>query len=511
MEPILCGLETEYGLFVNGKGAEDQIELSKALVRSYPDECFLGWDYSSESPRADLRGFQVEKLQIDPEDAKFDKGKPKSSDSKLRSDRVLNNGARLYNDHGHPEFATPECTSAFACAVLDRAGEHAVRRAATRFEETTGLNASLYKNNTDFHGATYGCHESYLVPRSVGWDSLVEAVLPMLVVRQILTGAGKVGSEGGSDCRFQLSQRADFCETILSADTLFKRPIFNTRDEPHADPNQWMRLHVICGDANMNLATTARKLALTKLAIQLAIARRAPKWSLKTPVAAIQSVSRDESRKFQIELADDSFTTAYEILESYFEAAERQGWLKIMASIDSNVGGDPYLIPFTELQVIPECRVLLEMVREFDPKLKRHVDWAAKLAMLESFVEQTDGKWNGTQLRSFDLEYHNIDPNEGLYSALIESGEVDDTLMSNESASKVLNFFPTQCRSEIRSYALHHFREFIESCNWRTITFLVGEKKICVDLPPNWHGTVVGRDFSSVESIIDWIRGLNGN
>ena len=144
---ILAGLETEYGLYLEGRGAEDQIDDSMALVRDYPGECFSGWDYRYESPRADLRGFRLDRLAFDPEDAKFDKGRAHGTDHEVRSDRVLPNGARFYNDHGHPEYSTPECWSLDELAMHDCAGQIAVLQAARAYSENSGRTARIYKNN----------------------------------------------------------------------------------------------------------------------------------------------------------------------------------------------------------------------------------------------------------------------------------------------------------------------------------------------------------------------------
>src|SRR5579885_1826840 len=129
-QPILAGIETEYGLLVEGRGAEDQVDDSQSLVQSYPGKCFVGWDYRFESPRADLRGFTQKSLQFDPEDAKFDFGRTRGGDMEVRADRILPNGARFYNDHGHPEYSTPECHSLRELALHDMAGEIVVLRAA---------------------------------------------------------------------------------------------------------------------------------------------------------------------------------------------------------------------------------------------------------------------------------------------------------------------------------------------------------------------------------------------
>ncbi|RYG26795.1 peptidase, partial [bacterium] len=230
MTSILCGLDTEYGLLVEGRGAEDQIDDATAFVRATPDGRFVGWDYRGENPRADLRGFRLESLAFDPVDAQFDAGRTRAAPHEIRADRVLANGARFYNDHGHPEYATPECRSIFELARQDRAGEEFMLRAAQAYAAESDREIRVYKNNTDFHGASYGTHESYLVPRSLGFETLFAACVPMLVARQVLVGAGKVGSETGTWVDYQLSQRADFFVEPANAETLYRRPVFNTRD-----------------------------------------------------------------------------------------------------------------------------------------------------------------------------------------------------------------------------------------------------------------------------------------
>lgn len=459
IEKILAGLETEYGLYLEGRGAEDQVADAQALVRNYPGECFVGWDYRHESPRADLRGFSLERLAFDPEDAKFDAGRSHGPDHDVRADRILPNGARLYNDHGHPEYSTPECRSLEELILHDRAGQLAVGRAAH--------GAKLYKNNTDFHGASYGTHENYLVPRSLGFQRIYDAVLPMLVVRQVLTGAGKVGRESGPDVDFQLSQRADFLSESANTETLYRRPIFNTRDEPHAHPRDWIRLHVICGDANMMPRCTARKVGLIKLALQLAMSGTAPKWAFRNPVQAFQSVSRDASRKFEIELEGRSWTNAREVFESYFAAAE--------ATLQLDDDAD---------WTISSSRRLLDTL-EADPAFFRsQVDWAAKRWMLEHFMEEEGIGWNNPILRSFDLEYHNVDPDESLYNALVAMEGFDAELPDREVAIRLEEVFePT--RAVARGAAVANFRPYLKSASWSSLTFQIEERIVEVELRPD--------------------------
>jgi len=193
----------------------------------------------------------------------------------IKSDLVLSNGARFYNDHAHPEYSTPECTTLKEIVAQDKAGERILgectRRRNARLPK--GMQARLYKNNTDFIGHSYGCHDNFLMRRDVPWDRLVSDVVPFLVTRQIFAGAGKMGVEGedsgGQMGLFQIAQRSDFFSVLCSIDTMNRRPIVNTRDEPHADSQAYRRFHVIVGDANMSHWATALKIGATALVLEL--------------------------------------------------------------------------------------------------------------------------------------------------------------------------------------------------------------------------------------------------
>jgi Pup amidohydrolase len=487
---ILAGIETEYGLLVEGHGAEDQVDDSMALVRDYPGECHIGWDYRYESPRADLRGFKLERLAVDPVDAEFDSGRIYGEAHEVRADRVLPNGARFYNDHGHPEYATHECWSIFELAKHDRAGQIIVHRAAQAFSKQSNAEVRIYKNNTDFHGASYGTHEGYLVPRAIGFESLLQGLLPMMIVRQVLVGAGKVGSENSSAATYQLSQRADFFMDTANAETLYRRPIFNTRDEPHASPKEWIRLHVICGDANMIPSSTARKVGLMKLGIALCEIGAAPLWRIKDPVRAFQAISRDESLQFRIELEHRSWTTADEVFESYFSAAER------LLDLDEELRW-----------VIDSSRQLLSDLRTNFDRFRKEVDWAAKREMLTQFMEQEGVNWRDPRLRSFDLEYHNADPDESLHAALEQMGEVlpdphlEDLLACLDGAGE-------HTRAFARGLAISRFNIHLLGVCWRTLTFDVEGSPCEIDLPPNAEYPAELAEATDVGTFIDMLRGV---
>lgn len=478
MFPILVGIETEYGLLIEGRGASEQVDDAIEFVRSYEGPGFRGWNYRYENPRKDLRGFEVDRLEADPQDAAFDK--PTSlTERDVRSDCVLPNGARFYNDHGHPEYSTPECWSPLEAGLHDRAGEDFLLQVRDAYEATAGRRTTIYKNNTDFHGASYGTHESYLVPRSIAYANLYRTVAPILVARTLLCGAGKVGSESGDRADFQLSQRADFLVEPANVETLYRRPVFNTRDEPHADPSQWVRLHVISGDANRIISCTQRKVALVQISLALAMAGCFPVVPLKNPARALSQVSRDPDAK--IEFEDGSTKTAEDILFRYIDLAEKENILN------------------EEVKTIAaDCERLIRKRTTDTEAFAREVDWAAKKQMIEHFRESEGLSWADQRLRAFDLEYSNIDPEESLFDALIEAGMIDE----QQDFQNRLHEPKEPTRALARSIAVARFGEHLSNACWRSVTF--GERE--VQLEPSRRYSSDIQDATSVESFIEAIE-----
>jgi proteasome accessory factor A len=487
-DPILCGIETEYGFTVEGRGAQDQVEDAILFVRAYPGPCFAGWDYRYESPRADLRGFNLERLAVDPIDARHDAGKDYGAPHEVRSDRILTNGARFYNDHGHPEYATPECFSLEELVLHDKVGEQVLLQAARALEESLDREVRVYKNNTDFHGSSYGTHESYLVPRKVPFETLRDAVMPILIARQILTGAGKVGSETSQAATFQLSARADFFAEPVNAETLFRRPIFNTRDEPHANPNDWIRLHVISGDANMLPTSTFLKVGLVKLAVQLAVLGVAPKWSITDPVKAFQAISRDETREFRIELNGRSWTTAYTVLEEAFAAAEIH--LELTDELK---------------KVVATSRELLADLQGAFQLAPNRIDWAAKRSVLEMVMDAEGSNWRDESLRAYDLEYHNVDPDLSLYHGLVETG-AGEPYPSEVDRLIRLTDVPERTRAFVRGLAVDKFKDKLVRACWRTLVFEVDGTEVELELHPDIVYPAHLNEISDVKQLIDAVR-----
>ncbi len=470
MWPILTGIETEYGLLVEGRKTVDQIDDSAALVRESPDKCFFGWDYRFESPRNDLRGWQHSSLAVDPIDTQFDKPGSDTRDSSHRNDLVLPNGCRFYNDHGHPEITTPECLSLTELVRHDIAGERIVWRAAQAYGSKYLRRAYVYKNNSDGHGASYGTHENYLIPRSMKVEDLLQCLVPILVARQVFCGAGKIGAEIGEKCEFQISQRADFLTEVIGIDTLFKRPILNTRDEPHARQDLWKRLHVISGDANLWSHVTCWKTAVVRLCLWLIGEGIAPQWQLAHPPKSMSAVSKDLSLKHRIPLANGTSCSALEILEEL-----------ISSSCKSENFSNPMFQESHKLA--SEALACAQGISQGDDLALMKTDWGLKMRLLETIMPLEDLGWNDPQLKSYELAFHEIDPNQNLFDAALITFGLQDPMRMNPSENDFE--IKEKTRAWVRSLIVTKFPESIESWSWGAITLKFETSSKVLELPPD--------------------------
>lgn len=461
----LFGIETEYGITRDDVDEVDPVVESMELVRAHLEATFeRRWDYAGEDPHEDARGFRVSGLQQDKEEdefAKRDAHRPFSFHD-MKSDLVLPNGARFYNDHTHPEYSTPECRTLSDLLVHDRAGERILLRAAQRRNQALrGDHVRLYKNNTDFHGHSYGCHDNYLVLRSVPFSALVAGLVPFLVSRQVIAGAGKVGTEaqesGHVPGTYQLSQRADFMEVELGVDTMHNRPILNTRDEPHADREKYRRLHLIIGDANMCEYATALKVGMTRLVLDMIERGVAPDLQLDQPVAAVKQLSRDPDLKTVIKLVDGRKFSALDIQESYCETASRA-----LSDIDDETDW-----------LLKEWSETLELLAQDRSRLVGKLDWVTKQWLLESFMREERIEWNDPWLASLDLEYHNVNPEQGLYLGLEAEGKVW-RMTTDMGIHEAMRNGPIDTRGGLRGLCVQRFSDKIKSVQWERIQFVGG-------------------------------------
>ncbi len=464
----LFGVETEYGISVEGKGAADLVAESRAVVNAYKGKFASPWYYRGEDARNDMRGFHVDKLTQDPEDAKFDDpSAPPLPAEQERADHVLVNGARLYNDHGHPEYSTPECSTLVDLVTADKAGERIVLACARAREQQEGVGKiHIFKNNTDFHGSSYGCHENYLVSRARPFGEWIGSLIPFLVTRIVYMGAGKVGMEPRSkEPVYQLSQRADFFTEEASVDTLHRRPLVNTRDEPHADPRKYRRLHVICGDANLSEYTTALKIGTTSLVAMLLDQGWSPRLQMANPVQAIKDISRDSSYQWLVKLQDGRTVSALEIQSVYLEAAceEFSG-----SSADAD-------------WTIREWGKVLQDLATDPMQLVDRLDWVAKKSLVDEYIASENMDWDDEVLQSVDLAYSNIDPEEGLYEALAQSGEMV-RLTTDIAIERALTTPPANTRAAIRSELVSRFAGQIGAVGWNSVILRTSEESWLADL-----------------------------
>lgn len=456
----LFGLETEYGIIREDQEQSDPVVESMELVRAYMTEKFeQTWDYKGEDPHEDQRGFRVQGLQQDVEEEQFatlDAHRPFSF-YEMKSDLVLPNGARFYNDHTHPEYSTPECATLRDLIAQDRAGEHIIRHAANVRNAKLGSSAvQLYKNNTDLHGHSYGCHDNYLISRALPFNQLYAGLIPFLITRQVFAGAGKIGIEAQEHSyepgSYQLSQRADFMETDLSVDTMHNRPILNTRDEPHADRLKYRRLHLIVGDANMCEFATALKVGTTQLTLELIAQNAVPHIDIADPVSAIKTISRDPDLKATISLKNGKTMTALEIQTAYLVAAK-----EALAGLDED----------TEW-ILSNWETTLVQLNQHRTDLIGRIDWITKQWLLESFAEAERLDWSDPWLASLDLEYHNIEMERGLYLGLEQEGKTHH-LCSDDDIRAAIHQGPKNTRGGIRGLCIQKFRHEIQSVQWERI------------------------------------------
>jgi proteasome accessory factor A len=473
------------------------------LVRRYTENgALMKWDYELEDPHLDARGFRARELLQDTDESAYyeiDKRRPLSFEE-IKSDLVLSNGARFYNDHAHPEYSTPECTTLQQIVAQDKAGERILAECARRRNQKlpTGFEVRLYKNNTDFAGHSYGCHDNYLMRRDIAWDRIVAGMLPFLITRQIFAGAGKMGIEAesaqGEPGIYQISQRADFFSVVVSIDTMNRRPLINTRDEPHVDASRYRRFHVILGDSNMSEWATAMKVGTTALVLDLIERGEAPQLEIAQPVDGNKSISRDQTYNWIIELKDGRKISAIDVQRIYLRAASK---------LNNDEGEDRQWI-------LREWENVLNDLERDVMSTRDRVDWAAKKFLLDALQKEENLSWSDPWLQSIDLEYHNLDLDQGLYYELLRKGLM--RRVTNEEEIKAAIFNPPETtRAFFRGRAVARFNDGISSIQWDEIVFTNEAHSFRVSLPeaamnPRLealnHAARNGKDFSEFLSAV---------
>ncbi|WP_420450311.1 depupylase/deamidase Dop [Ilumatobacter sp.] len=455
--PKVCGIETEYGITV--RGAENNpVSASSLLINAYLADTArergrVGWDFEDERPANDARGFSHEEAMA-----------PEVETTLVNA--VLTNGARFYVDHAHPEISIPEVRTAREALVWDRAADEIVRRAmiAARSVLDVGAEIVIHKNNSDGKGNSYGCHENYLLARELPFGRIARQITSHFVTRQVFTGAGKVGCElpgrPHDDIAYQLSQRADFFEEEVGLETTLKRPIVNTRDEPHADPRKYRRLHVIVGDANMSEVATYLKVGTTAIVLSMIEDDElGDDLVLANPVPAIRQVSHDPTLSRTVQLDDGTRATALEVQWGLLERARKYEQSHGLESVDEVVGAD----------VMDRWERVLTALEADPDSAAPVVDWVAKKRLVDGYAERHGIDAASPMLKAIDLQYHDMRPERCL---ALRAGL--DVIADPAECDAATTEPPTSTRAYFRGRCLDKFADDIVAANWDSMVFDVG-------------------------------------
>jgi len=382
---------------------------------------------------------------------------------------VLTNGARLYVDHAHPEYSSPECRTPLEATLYDVAGEEIMRRALGIANDA--LDAShaitLYKNNSDGKGNSYGTHENYLVRRDVEFTHLVRAMVPHFVSRQVVVGAGKVGAETDAalevDPEFQLSQRAEFFEEVVGLETTLKRPIINTRDEPHADAERFRRLHVIIGDANMSQVATFVKVGSTALLLA-ALEEFGPDAfpaMPRAPVHAVRAFAIDLTLRDAVLCDDERTRSAWDFQDELWTLAS-----SYVRRTGAETVGDEHEVDL----VLTQWREMLDGVRDDRDSVADRVDWVAKWRVVNGYRARYDLRGKDARLRAIDLQYHDLRPTHSLAQRVGLR-----RLHQEPEVREAVHNPPNSTRAYFRGQCVARYPDEIVAANWDSVVFDLGE------------------------------------
>lgn len=455
--PRILGTETEFGIISRDAAASDPVSNSIAVIGQYPGlpSPHAVWDYENENPLLDARGFEVEGERERP-----------NPDYNRQLNKVLANGGRLYVDGAHPEYSTPECTNPREIVAFERIGEQILAQCLDQLSRVRGRDQYvLYKNNSDGKGNSYGYHENYLVSRSVPFDRLVKVLAPFFVTRPIVSGAGKVGAENQtSPVDYQISQRADFFECLVDLNTMVRRPIVNSRDEPHSDYARYRRLHVIVGDANMAELSTYLKVGTLAIVLDLVEAGGdLPSIELQDAVGGIKQVSRDLTMKESLKLTGGRSMTAVAIQRAYLKAATN-----FYACHD---------MPQVTKDVLVRWEDVLDKL-ERDPRLLVHeLDWVAKRHLIESYMDRKGCGWDDPRVRLMDLQYHDVRQDKGLFYTL-ERSHLIERIVQDVEVTRAEFTPPSGTRAYFRGRCASKFPKALYGASWTSVLFDTGNTTI---------------------------------
>ena len=487
------GLETEFGVLRPSDPYANPVVLSSQVVEAYSagaDAPSARWDYAGEDPLADLRGGRLRRSAAHPSQLTDDPALPAPSGdaspvmrtadpppapwgSQARPSAVeealpqaaatvLVNGARLYVDHAHPEYSSPEVLTPHDALVWDRAGEVIARRAMAVLDDAVGQGEIvLYKNNVDGKGAAYGSHENYLVRRGLPFEELAAILTPFLVTRPILVGAGRVGiGQRSQRPGFQVSQRADYVESEIGLQTTFNRPIINTRDEPHANAARWRRLHVINGDANRFDVPIYLKVATIDLllwfleqahgtgAFKDALAELSRLAIIGDPVEEHWAVSHDPTLTYEL-------TTRAGTMSAL---AVQRAYLEIISPAVTRAG-DPesqYALDLWRQGLV----ALEQWSRDGSGPAAHLVEWVAKYELCEGLRRRSGTGWDDARLAALDIQWADLRPGRSVVDKLDAAGRIH-RLVTETEVERAADAPPKGTRAAIRGSAINRYPQIV--------------------------------------------------
>ncbi len=463
----ICGIETEYGIVVRGAEDQNPIAASSVLINAYLQDLDqvhdraggapkVDWDFEDEQPGTDARGFSPLGAMA-----------PEVETHLVNA--VLTNGARYYVDHAHPECSTPECADARSVVVFDRGAERILQVSmdAARRLLPAGQEIVIYKNNSDGKGNSYGCHENYLMDRAVPFGRIVANITPHFITRQIFCGAGKVGCEAGlgpDEVPYQISQRADFFEEEVGLETTLKRPIVNTRDEPHADAQKYRRLHVIIGDANLSEVATFLKVGTTSLVLAMIEDDYLPRqFVFASPIGALRRISYDLTLQRPVALADGTTVTALEVQWELFERARKYADEVGLECVGETVG----------VEVLRRWESTLTALETDPASLAAQVDWIAKHRLIDGYRERHGLEWGDARLAALDLQYHDLRPEKSLAARVGLERITDDV-----EVELAMTEPPLDTRAYFRGKCLQKYADDVVAANWDSLVFDTGDEPL---------------------------------
>ena len=483
------GLETEFGILRPGDPYANPVVLSSQVVEAYctaADVPAVRWDYEGEDPLADLRGGRLQRSIAHPSQLTDDPTRPAPSGdapppapwgSRARpsvaeaalphaATAVLVNGARLYVDHAHPEYSSPEVLTPHDALVWDRVGEVVARSAMEGLSDgDRGAGAPveivLYKNNVDGKGAAYGSHENYLVRRDLPLEELAAVLIPFLVTRPVVVGAGRVGIGQRSERPgFQISQRADYVESEIGLQTTFNRPIINTRDEPHANAARWRRLHVINGDANRFDVPIYLKVATIDLllwfleqahgtgAFKDALAELSRLAIIGDPVEEHWAVSHDPTLTYEL-------TTRAGTMSAL---AVQRAYLEIISPAVTRAGD-----PESQYALDLWCQGLVALEqwsRDGSGPAAHLVEWVAKYELCEGLRRRSGTGWDDARLAALDIQWADLRPGRSVVDKLDAAGRIH-RLVTETEVERAADAPPEGTRAAIRGSAINRYPQIV--------------------------------------------------